>query len=203
MANDGLMRVILGASRSGKTVSASNIHRSDKRLIVWDPKAHWTRKEKCKEAFSLRELVAILSKHKKGPLRVAFTSANPRDFPKWAELAYWWCRLGGGNVVAEEVGNATNAAKAVGGWHLLLSQGLEYGINITVISQRSQETDKTAIGNASILRCFRQDAMDAEGPAKRLGVDPQQLIDLDTLQYVEKDYRTRQVVSGKEKIRRR
>lgn len=202
MANDGELHVILGASRSGKTVSASNKHRKSKRLSVWDPKAHWARKEKCLQAFTLREFAQLLARHKTGKCRIAFCSANPRDFPKWAELTYWWGRLDPCDVVGEEVGNATNAAKAVGGWHLLLSQGLEYGLNITVISQRSQETDKTAIGNATLLRCFRQDAMDAEGPAKRLGIDPAQLVKLPALHYYEKDYRTGNVRKGVEKIRR-
>lgn len=201
---DGTLIVTAGASRSGKTLLTRTETTKAKRLLVWDPKGAWAREDHCQPVTSRRALLAAIKATRyTGPARLAFISPARSDFGFWASTAFWWCRAAAATVVAEETANVTNPAKAPDGWHLLLSQGLEFGATIHAITQRPAESDKTAIGNASIIRCFRcSRARDRAYMAAEMDCAVEKINALEQLEYWQKDHRTGELTGHKLKAPR-
>lgn len=201
-AHDGDLIVTCGASRSGKTAITRRDTDAAARLIVWDPKGAWAREARCQRVDTVAALVRAIQTQA-GPLRIALVTPDRAAFDLWGEAAYWWGRLAPCVVVAEEIANVTAPAKAPPGWHLLLSQGLEFGINIHALTQRPAESDKTAIGNATILRSFAmRRARDRAYIAAELDCQPETVTKLGELEYIQKNMRTGEVIGSKLKFAR-
>lgn len=187
--NDGDLIVTCGASRSGKTAITREETADAQRLIVWDPKGSWAREARCQRVDNMQALLSRICKTP-GPLRIALVTPDRGAFDLWAEAAYWWGRLAPCVVVAEEIANVTAPAKAPPGWHLLLSQGLEFGIDIHALTQRPAESDKTAIGNATLLRTFAmRRARDRQYIAAELDIDQADVAKLAELEYIGRNMR--------------
>jgi hypothetical protein len=190
---DGSLIVHVGASRTYKTLLARQQTRERKRLIVWDPKGKWVEQERCTAVLTVHDLVRKLRATGSGPLRVALVNTQRQCFGPWAEAAFWWTRWGAeqGTTttgVAEEIANVTSSQKAPDGFHLYLSQGLEFGGDIYVITQSPTESEKTSIRNRTILRvgqCERAD--DAAYMAKELRIDQAKVDELQQLEFIERN----------------
>lgn len=203
MKRDGTLMVIAGASRTGKTTSASRIAAPASHLLVFDPKGHWATRERCRAARSCAELARAVLTAGAAPMRLAFVHHERAAFSYWAELALEYARdlerrgVAPPTLIAEETSAVTHAGKAPRGWHRLLSMGLEYGPTIVAITQRPAETDSTSFGNASLLRVFRLSRRgDRATMAEELDIDPAELRDLEPLHYVERDLRTGETRRG-------
>ena len=173
---------------------------TEARLLVFDPKGKWAELDRCRAIHSRRELYEIAQAGLRG--RFAFVSANVADFNFWARAAYWWgyiSKLHGQRsvVVAEELSAFTHPGKAPPGWHLLVTQGLEFEIDIWSLMQRPAESDKTCLGNATRLRVFALTRFqDCRYIANELDCDPAEISRLPPLHYVERDMLTGKLSRG-------
>lgn len=178
-------------SRSGKTASASRSAASAKRVVAWDPQGDWL-KFGLTQCATVRELALELSAHTTSPARLAFVGGRLRgdDFSKFCRAAFAWGRLARCVVVVEELSWVTHPGKAPDGWLELVTGGLKYGIDIVSITQRPAESDKTALSQATVIRCFQMErADDVRYMAKELRVDVARVDALKRLEYLEKDRR--------------
>lgn len=196
-----------GASRSGKTEFVRRRVERESRLLVWDwPKGEWGKRFNCRPVSSfetLRELV----KPGRPPARIAFcqvTRQPQATFETWCEFAWIYVRAYGAPVVVEELSSVTSPAKAPPAWGNICRMGLGFGADIYAITQRPAETDKTSLGNASILHAGLQTfPRDRRSIAEYLDVPLAEVEALRQLEYIERDYRTGRVTRGKLKFGRK
>lgn len=158
---------------------------------MFDPKGKWAELDRCRALFTRRELYDVIRAGASG--RFAFISPRRADFGYWADCAYWWTRLGALHglrsvIVAEELSAFTNAGKAPQGWHLAVTQGLEFALDIWALVQRPAESDKTCIGNATRLRAFAMTrAADCAYIARELDCPAREVAALAPLHYLQRD----------------
>lgn len=154
---DGILYVVGGASRSGKTAWVKRKIKGAKRVLAWDPEDQWAQEPGFVRVTNGIQLIELLQR--KGPLKVAFVSGGDlaEAFNFWAGVAQYANRyIEPLEIIAEELSDVSTPAKAPGNWGILIRRGLKRGSTIYAISQRWQEADKTAIGNASLFVFFRQ-----------------------------------------------
>lgn len=193
---DGDLIFHAGITRSGKTLKARQEVDQAKRLLVWDPKGKWAQLDRCSLVTDRVELVKLIRAVGAGPARIAFKALTRDDFDFWAETAFAWGCWGAQydtrtNIVAEEIANVTSPNKAPIGFHRLISQGLEFGMTIHVLTQAPAESEKTSFRNRTLLRVFQVDREpDAAAMARELRVDKSQIDALKPLEYLERDRRT-------------
>lgn len=182
---DGKLIVIAGASRSGKTAFTLNEIKAHKRVIAWDPEDQFSQAAGFKRVSSTKALIEALNDTSN--VKIAYVcGANLRkNFDFMCAVAYrWGLKFGACTVIAEELADVTNTAKATEKWGILLRRGLKRGITIYAISQRWAEADKTAIGNASEFVCFRMNGDDIPYMAKKTRIPIERLERLNTLEYM-------------------
>lgn len=199
---DGALYVAVGASRSGKTAWVRQqllFARYDVQL-VWDVEGQY----RDQGATVLTTRQALIDR-----VRAVCNSGNPRgriaymplaldNFGFWSDCAFALvrgCNLRGLRcaIVAEELADVTTPGKAPDAWGMLIRRGLKYGADIYAITQRPAESDKTVMGNASVIHCCGlQRAADRKYMAAEMDLDVSQLASLDRsrLEYVHKDMRT-------------
>lgn len=163
ITTDGRLKVVAGASRSGKTAWVKKDIEASKagRVFAWDPECQWAELPGWQKVTTRPELIAAAKRP--GPCRVAYVAGGKLavGFDFWAG-----CVMAAGRyvepvaVIAEELADVTTTAKAPEKWGILLRRGLKRGITIYAISQRWAEADKTAVGNASEFIMFRMSSGD-------------------------------------------
>lgn len=183
--------VVTGASGSGKSVWVKRHIKTARRCIVWDIDDEYSG-QGFERVTTPGRLVEIISSAKAA--RVAFV-ARPALFDLWARCAFAW---GGCVAVAEELAGVTSPGKAPDGWHQLVTRGRKRGVNVIGITQRPSESDKTIMGNASLIHCCQMvRAQDRAYMAKEMDINQQMVNDLQPLEFIEKDQRTGQIKRGK------
>ena len=183
--NDGQLVVIGGASRSGKTIWTSRAVAGDQRVFAWDPEDQWSGLRGWKKATTRGQLLAATQAP--GPQKVAYVAGGnlAQEFGYWAGCVMYAGRyVGPLTAIAEELADVTTPAKAPGNWGILLRRGLKRGISIYAISQRWQEADKTALGNASTFVLFRQNGAAAGKYLERMTGVPAAEIPTDKLDFI-------------------
>lgn len=195
---DGRLIVVGGASRSGKTAWTRQVAEKHARVFAWDPEDQWSAEKGYKRINTRKEFLKAM--HQAGPLKLAYVVGGDLK----AEFDFWAaCVMYAGRYVeplaaiAEEIADVTTPAKAPGNWGILLRRGLKRGITIYAISQRWQEADKTAIGNASIFILFRQNGKKAIRYLEDTTGIPAGVIPSAPLEYVEYDPTSGKVEPGK------
>jgi hypothetical protein len=164
---------------------------------VWDAKGEWWR-HGCAPVSSpaeLRALVAIAP----APLhRLAYVRpCTAAEFDFFCRLAWVWLRQARGTLVVEELADVTHPGKAPVAWGEIIRKGLAYGPTIYAVTQRPSESDKTAIGNASLVHCHRMMlAIDCVYMARQLRVPVERVENLKPFEWIERDAFGR-VSSGK------
>jgi hypothetical protein len=119
------------------------------------------------------------------------------DFPRFCRVAFAWGRLKPCAIIVEEISWVTHPGKAPDGWLEIVTGALKYGIDIVTITQRPAESDKTALGNATIVRCFQLELeSDEKYMARHLRVDVAKL-PARPLDFIEKDKRTGALSEGR------
>lgn len=186
---------------AGKTTHVKAKVRKSRRLLVWDGKGiDWGARDGCTIVTSLAELKRIAVT--KGPGRYSVRLAvNRANFAAFCRLAWVWGRIKPGDIVVDEIADVTTPAKAPDDWGAIARKVRAFGTNVYVTTQRPQECDKTAQGNAMLFHCgLMSDADDQAYVAKRLlgGMVPlAQVAALGPLEYFERDVRTRTIKRGK------
>jgi hypothetical protein len=185
----GEMLSITGMSRCGKTTLAiAKVKKNkSKKLLVWDPAGQFANKLGCETVRNSMELWQII-KGNKGNGKYALTFMGDggdkiKEFSKFCYIAFYWGIISPCDVVAEELGQVTNPAKASGYWFVLVSNGLKYGINIFALAQRTQEIDNTLLGNCSKNIQFKVADIDIDKAVKNFGIAPP----VEFYKFIEKD----------------
>lgn len=151
--DDGFLSYVCGKSRSGKSAWVKSETEKDSRLIVFDIKAEYSEAMGFTVIHHLVELVDLLQATP-GPLRVAYRPLQAqKEFGVWSKAAMTWCKLAPCTILAEELSDVTTPGKAPDGWGQLCRQAQGFGAFIYAITQRPSESDKTALGNASLIHC--------------------------------------------------
>lgn len=200
--SDGALIVAVGASRSGKTAWVMQQVPKYSAVLVWDPEGQYV--EKCGAAPLRRttDLLAVARNPTSGVF--AFMPSSLKQFDYWAQCAFVFVRVANNKkmrvaVIAEETSDVTSPAKAPDGWGILLRRGLKYGADLYAITQRPSESDKTAMGNASIIHCCGlQRAKDRQYMADEMDVPVEELrLNRKLLEYIHKDMRDGETVRGR------
>ncbi len=173
MIESGRLTAAIGSSRSGKSAYIQSTIAGEKRLLVWDVKGEYPG---CVRARSKAELIAMVKKSSGKAGRIAFYPPTLADFDYFCRAAGVWVKAQsaagfGCSLVFEETADVTSPGKAPESYGILLRRYLSYGVNIYAVTQRPAESDKTAVGNASIVRiCRLQLSRDRKSAANDTGV---------------------------------
>lgn len=182
---DGQLHVIGGASRCGKTAWTKRAVEKRRRVFAWDPESQWAELRGWRKVTTKAELLAAAKRP--GAAKIAFVSGGDlaADFDYWAGCVFYSTRfVEPTDAVAEELADVTTTAKAPKNWGVLLRRGLKRGGNIYALSQRWQEADKTAIGNASLFILFRQNGQTTARYLERMTGVPAAAIPSEPLQFI-------------------
>lgn len=196
---DGALIYVTGSMGSGKTSWVKQQVRRASRLLVWDGKGiDWGERERCTVITTAPELRRIATSAHRGrySYRVPVSRAN---FETFCRLAWVWGRLAPGVIIVDEIADVTSPGKAPQAWGEIARKVRAFGTSVYVTTQRPQECDKTAQGNATIYHCGRMsDADDQRYVARRLlgGVDVRLVSSLLPLQWIERDVRTLTITTG-------
>lgn len=156
----GILTACIGSSRSGKSQYTFEQLRTTphaNRLLVWDIKGEYKTQYRARNK---AELVRLITHFQGNPATIAYTSDNLSDFDFFCKCAQQFVKghfaVGSQCVlVFEETADVTTPAKAPPEYGIILRRYLSYGVDIYAITQRPAESDKTAVGNASVLHVCR------------------------------------------------
>jgi len=179
--NQARIIVVCGSSGSGKSLWVKKRVARSRRLVVWDPAGEYYRVG-CISIMCARDLVRALCA-KSG--RFAYVAPTLSHFDFFCRAAYSW---GHCDVVAEELADVTTPGKAPAGWGMVVRRGRHQALTVYAVTQRPAESDKTAIGNATLIHCCRlkRDA-DRVYMAREMGVEKKILDALQPLEFIESD----------------
>jgi hypothetical protein len=200
---DGILTYVTGSMGSGKTSWVKSQVRAAPRLIAWDGKGiDWGPRDGC-QVVNLEQLRTIVASARvNGRMRLSVRVPVTREnFAAFCRLAWVWGRLRPGAIVVDEIADVTTPAKAPQEWGEIARKGRAFGINTYVTTQRPQECDKTAQGNAMVYHCgLMADADDQAYVARRLlggMVTAAEVAALGPLEFIERDVRERSIRRGK------
>lgn len=211
MPGDGLLYFVAGASRSGKSKYTRKLLAKRKKIMVWDVKDEyarpWDAKNKRPDRTKVlrgwkitrtqKELIdAMKDSHGKN-FKICHVSDNMNDFDFWSRCAYAFGKLTEIDIVAEELADVTNPSKAPPGWGNVCRKLLGFGCNVYAITQRPAESDKTALGNATVVHaCRLTSSHDIKRMAQQLNVTYDEVDQLKDCEYIEK-WSTGELKKGK------
>jgi len=192
---------ILGASGSGKSslMKLELLASRPPRLLVWDPKGEYAALAPPvpgdrRAPSSLDNLIRkTLQQGERGSFALSFRPVLARRMMRDQFNVFCLTAERAGNcfVLVDELADVTEPGWAPEGWERLTRQGRHAGLTIRGASQRPAEIDKSFLGNASRIACFR---MNAEGDVKLLarilGVEDRTVRELAPLEWIERDMLT-------------
>lgn len=178
------VRVIAGSMGSGKSFETKRAIARERTVFVFDVKNEYGSLPGFRRVYTRADFLAAM---RRGG-RVAWATTGVADFEFFCRCV--WHR-GSALVIVEELASVTGTGKAIGAWHLILTQGRGFGLRVIGVTQRPAEIDKTIIGNATLIRAHRLSrGSDRAYVAAELDVPR---ADLDALQgwdYIERDVTT-------------
>lgn len=174
--------LVCGASGSGKTAWLIQRIRRAKRVLVWDMKGEYARDHGFALLSDKSQLVDALRRSKVG--RFAFRSIVPADFDFFCRAAYAWGKC---IVIAEELADVTTPGKAPLGWGMVVRRGRDRSLEVYGVTQRPAESDKTVIGNATLIHCAMLPRFaDRQYMAREMDIDVEKIAALKPLEWVER-----------------
>lgn len=203
MAGDGKLIISVGSSRSGKSYWVQEQIKAAPRVLVWDVKDEYARpfcktkqqpdRTKIKRGWVITRTKAELLKALKsnnGKFKICHSVKGADlkgEFDYWARCAYTFGMRFEMDIVAEELSDVTSPGKAPPGWGMVCRKILGYGCNVWAITQRPAESDKTAIGNNSMIHCGRLSrAKDRKYMADEMDINQADINVLKPREWVEK-----------------
>jgi len=187
--HSGRLVAVTGASQSGKSVWTSQQVATAARLFVWDYKGDWRLNHRCRHVSTWPALHAtVLASSPAERIAYHAPGMNREAFDTWCRFAWIWLQHAPGSIVVEETSSVTHAGKAPDAWGDLCRMGLGFGADIYAVTQRPAESDKTALGNATLIHCHRVGYEDdARYMSKLLRVPQTQVDALLPYQWIERD----------------
>lgn len=184
--------LVCGASGSGKTAWLIQRIRRAKRVVVWDMKGEYARDHGFILLSDKSQLIDTLRRSRAG--RFAFRSIVPADFDFFCRAAYAWGKC---VVIAEELADVTAPGKAPLGWGMVVRRGRDRALEVYGVTQRPAESDKTIIGNATLMHCAMLPRFaDRQYMAREMDYPAEKITALQPLEWVEREgtlYRTGKV----------
>jgi len=172
------------------------------RLLVWDSAGEWWRR-----GLGVPVLLPDLHRStlqaiadRRAPLRLCYAGPVTREhFEVFCRLAWVWIRSGpGAHLVVEELADVTSPGKAPAAWGEIARKHRHYAGLVYALTQRPAESDKTILGNATVLHVGRMNfASDRLYVARCLDVSQDQVDALADLEFIERNMRTRELSRGK------
>jgi hypothetical protein len=210
---DGEAFLVCGSRGSGKSGWTRQQCEGAERLLVWDSVGEWSGAGLVTPVDSITELQLLIKADvvTPGPFRYGYTGPIYREwidangrirrtsyFPPFCKLAFVWMKAApGGVLVVEELADVTSPGKAPQGWGDIIRKGRHYSGSIYGLTQRPAESDKTLAGNADVIHCGRLSfPTDRKTLAEYLDVPVDQITELQSLHWIERDMRTRKLRTG-------
>lgn len=184
--NKASISVVCGGSGTGKSAWVKRRLTTVKRLVIWDMTGEYAREGIATPVDKCAALVQHLqAAGKKGACRVAFQpqSAAAPLFNLFCRAAY---AFGNCVVVVEELADVTTPGKAPPGWGVVVRRGRHKGLTVYGVTQRPSESDKTIMGNATLVHvCKMKRAQDRAYMAREISADVAELDSLLPLEWIE------------------
>jgi hypothetical protein len=202
--SDGTLHYVTGSMGSGKTSLVRQATLSAPRALYWDGKGiDWGARERCAVIGPHELRAALFAPRGRFSYRVP---VSRESFDVFCRLAWVWGRFLPSVIVVDEIADVTNTGKAPQAWGEIARKVRAFGTDVWVTTQRPQEADKTAQGNAMLFHCgLMADADDQVYVARRLlgGVPVADVASLAPLEFLERDVRTRTVTRRRLALSRR
>lgn len=200
---DGELTVAAGKSRSGKTHLTAKAVNGEPRLLVWDAMGEFADRFRCRTVPDAAALHRIASGAMDGRYSCAWP-VSPVNFDRFCRLAWVWLRACADDarpvaLVVEELADVSAPGKAPVAWGEIVRKSLRFGPHIYALTQRPAESDKTVIGNATIIRCHAMKRVnDRRAMALDMGIDQALIdgLDFDKYQWIELNDRTHALRTG-------
>lgn len=207
---DGELTVAAGKSRSGKTFLTAKAVDKAPRLLVWDAMGEFHAKFRCRSVPTVAALHRIATGALDGRYACAWP-VTPANFDRFCRLAWIWIRACAADgrpvaLVVEELADVSPPGKAPAAWGEIVRKSLRFGPHIYALTQRPAESDKTVIGNATIIRCHAiKRANDRRAMALDMDIDQAIIdkLDFSRYQWVELNDRTKALRTGGKGLRTR
>ncbi len=195
--SEGVLSVVSGSSRNGKTVYVKRQLQAFDRVIVWDVDGEYTMRGFV-TVRTLGELVRLIKNKGRENLKVSYMPESLDKFDDFCRVAMAWAMdVGGLGVVVEETADVTTPSKAPANFRILIGRGMKRGISLFCVTQRPSESDKTSLGNAKIMTTFYMSrANDRDYMAREMGCEASEIESLERLHYLEKNVDERKTVAG-------
>lgn len=184
--------LVTGSSGSGKSAWVKKQIVRARRLIIWDIDDEYSEKiTGVTRVTDIKELARALKSSQNG--KFAFVG-SVADFDLFCRCVFAW---GACVCVVEELADVTSPAKAPPGWGQLVRRGRKYGIAIYAVTQRPSESDKTIVGNCTLIHvCKMSKASDRNYMAKEMDISQAEIDQLKPLEFIEK-YQTGEIKRGR------
>lgn len=197
---DGRLFVVAGSSRCGKTTWAyKKVMENKSPAFCFDIEDQWGRMPGWTRHTSAQAWAAAVLGRVPGRHALVPQGDLAEAFAYFCSICFAYAdRHGRCVIVAEELADVTSPGKAPPKWGMLVRRGLKRTATIFAISQRWQEADKTALGNASEFVIFRQtSADDVRYLGKKTRVPVAEIDALAPFEFVRYDAATQTHTSGK------
>lgn len=193
---EGILSVISGSSRNGKTVYVKRMVERFKRVMVWDVDGEYT--SGFVSVDSIGQLISLIKKQGMQSLNVSYRPKSLDEFDAFCAVAVaWGTDTGELACVVEETADISSAGKAQGNFRILIGRGMKRGISLFCVTQRPSESEKTSLGNAKkIVTFYMTRAKDRDYMATELVCESEDIEGLEPLHYLEKDVDKRKIVQG-------
>jgi len=155
------------------------------------------RKFSCKRITTDAQLKAIVTRGMSG--RYAFDVTVTREnFAFFCRCAWLWIRVmhhkkQNITLVVEELADVTPPGKAPPAWGDIVRKSMRFNPHIYALTQRPAESDKTILGNCTVIRCHSMKrANDRKSMARDMDIDQAHIdaLKMGAFEYIECDDRT-------------
>ncbi|MCG7979594.1 MAG: ATP-binding protein [Candidatus Thiodiazotropha endolucinida] len=173
--------VVCGGSGSGKSAWVKKQIKNERRVLIWDVNDEY----QGVRVTNRRDLINAVKGNKTKTFRIRYVPpvVTQDEFSFWCEVAFIAGNLA---AVAEETADVTSPSKAPPGWGKVVRRGRHQRLKVYGITQRPAESDKTIIGNKTLIHCcMLKRAQDRAYMAKEMDVSVEEVADLKSLEWIE------------------
>lgn len=200
-SNDAKIWAVIGASGTGKGlwIKQQLASLQPSRLVCWDFKNEYGPYARPVE--TLEGIRRAMLTAGAGPLRVRYLPRGAgeknvrKEFEALCELVYAWGQC---VFIAEELSNVTTPGWAPAAWRKMTTSGRHEAVHIIGATQNPALVDKTFLGNCTLVHvCALREYPHRQYVARSIDCPLQTVTDLQQFEWIERDYDTGQLQSGR------